>query len=335
MFTSLKAKKFTAFDNVELEFVPGINIFIGANATGKTHLLKVLYSLQYASQDKKDLPSYETKLVNVFRPLDDQINRMVRRTVGRSKASVTVHWGDEKLELTFSNMGTPLKATGQWHKVTSPVYLPVKEMLSMAPGFRSIYSKYDTRFEEIYYDIIDLAYVPALRGAPGADRQQLSDTIKGIVNGRVVTEGEQFFLKSEDGNLEITLVSEGLRKLALIALLIQNGSLQSGSTLFWDEPEANLNPSMMRHVAKILLTLAKLEVQVFVATHNYAFLKEIALQRQDPTAIRYFSLFMSEDQEGVQVRHAENYAAIEPNLIADEYTRIYELELDKSLGGAK
>jgi len=37
-------KDFTAFDELELEFSPGLNIFIGLNGTGKTHVMKVLYS---------------------------------------------------------------------------------------------------------------------------------------------------------------------------------------------------------------------------------------------------------------------------------------------------
>ena len=205
----------------------------------------------------------------------------------------------------------------------------------MAPGFRSIYTKYDTQFEEVYADIIDLAYVPVLRGKPDEERQALLVLIGNVVDGTVVSEGENFFLKNGAGELEITLVAEGIRKLALLSLLIRNGSLQSGTTLFWDEPEANLNPSMMQHVARVLLTLEKLGVQIFIATHSYSFLKELELQREQNQAVRYFALFTSRDQEGVQVRPAENYAAIEPNLIADEYTRIYELELDKSLGGAK
>ena len=38
---NLRLQNFTAF-----EFVPEINAFIGTNSTGKTHLLKVLYSFQ-------------------------------------------------------------------------------------------------------------------------------------------------------------------------------------------------------------------------------------------------------------------------------------------------
>ena len=44
------------------------------------------------------------------------------------------------------------------------VYIPPKEMLSNAPGFRSLYSNREVHFEEVYRDILDRAYLPALRG---------------------------------------------------------------------------------------------------------------------------------------------------------------------------
>ena len=46
---SIKLENFTVFENIECEFVPGINIFIGENGTGKTHILKALYALCKAS----------------------------------------------------------------------------------------------------------------------------------------------------------------------------------------------------------------------------------------------------------------------------------------------
>ncbi len=338
MFTTLIIDKFTAFDHIEMEFVPGINVFVGANATGKTHLLKLMYALQFANQDKKDLPTIEQKMVRVFRPLDGQISRLSRRkrgVSGHNRAELELSWGNESLKIGFGNKAKEIDVKGRWGQVSTPVYIPVKEMLSMAPGFRSIYSKYDTQFEEVYADIIDLAYVPLLRGKPDEGRQALSDVIGRVVDGTVVSEGENFFLKDGAGELEITLVAEGMRKLALLSLLIRNGSLQGGTTLFWDEPEANLNPSMMQHVARILLTLGKLGVQIFIATHSYSFLKELELQREQLQAVRYFSLFTRQDREGVMAAPADNYAAIEPNLIADEYTRIYQLELNKSFGETK
>ena len=39
----LELENFTCFGKVAMDFSPGINVFIGENGTGKTHLLKVLY----------------------------------------------------------------------------------------------------------------------------------------------------------------------------------------------------------------------------------------------------------------------------------------------------
>lgn len=96
----------------------------------------------------------------------------------------------------------------------------------------------------------------------------------------MVAKGETFFLKNKQGDLEFTLLAEGMRKLALVWLLIQNGTLLSGSVLFWDEPEANLNPALMGDVVEVILELQRLDVQVFLSTHNYVLLKEFDLRKK-------------------------------------------------------
>ena len=45
-------KNFTVFDQLELDFSSGINVFVGVNGKGKTHIMKVLYSACQAV-DKK------------------------------------------------------------------------------------------------------------------------------------------------------------------------------------------------------------------------------------------------------------------------------------------
>ena len=42
--TRVQLERFTAFTHLDLEVSPGINVLIGANGTGKTHLLKVCYA---------------------------------------------------------------------------------------------------------------------------------------------------------------------------------------------------------------------------------------------------------------------------------------------------
>lgn len=42
--TRLALKNFTVFEDAKFEFCPGINVLIGENASGKTHVLKLLYA---------------------------------------------------------------------------------------------------------------------------------------------------------------------------------------------------------------------------------------------------------------------------------------------------
>lgn len=42
--TSLKLQNFTAFAELDLAFSPGVNILVGENGTGKTHVMKVCYA---------------------------------------------------------------------------------------------------------------------------------------------------------------------------------------------------------------------------------------------------------------------------------------------------
>ncbi|WP_306589397.1 ATP/GTP-binding protein [Geothrix sp. 21YS21S-4] len=332
MFTRLEVKNFTVFNELALDLSPGINALIGVNGTGKTHLMKLLYCLMASGH--KGTP-IERKLNSVFRPSERQVSRLVRRIQGSSECSVKASWDGTEFEIKFSNKRN-WKVEGQPPQFKGmPVYIPVKESLSFAPGFRSLYNKYDLEFEEIYYDILELAYLPPTRGIKPQKLQSILESISAAVRGTVELKGEQFFLKQRNSRLEIPLVAEGMRKLALVWQLIQNGALYNKSVLFWDEPEANLNPSMMPHLARILVDLQALGTQIFVATHNYAFLKELELARKKTTKINYYALYFTGKQtsQEVSINTFNQYIQIQPNAIADEYLRIYDEELKRALGG--
>jgi recombinational DNA repair ATPase RecF len=42
---SLSLKQFTAFEEAKFDFSPSINVLIGENATGKSHVMKILYTM--------------------------------------------------------------------------------------------------------------------------------------------------------------------------------------------------------------------------------------------------------------------------------------------------
>ncbi|MBF0531436.1 MAG: AAA family ATPase, partial [Deltaproteobacteria bacterium] len=288
MIKQLILSKFTAFESLDLEFSPGVNIFIGENDTGKTHILKVIYSACDITSSKK---SFAEKLVKVFLPSAEQPGRLVKRAAGDATGSVELYRllpeTGQSINIKLS-MTRLLKKTDeavlsgahkQWLKnPLKSVYVPVKDMLANAPGFIAMYEKHDLHFEEVYPDILYRAFWPLLRDPIDDSRQQCLEMLQTLMGGFIEQQGEEFFLNRKRGVIEFTLLAEGFRKLALLWLLIQNGTLSDGAVLCWDEPETNLNPRMMQPVVKILIGLQRLGVQIFLSTHNYVILKEFDLQ---------------------------------------------------------
>ena len=214
------------------------------------------------------------------------------------------------------------------------VYIPVKEMLANAPGFLSLYSAREVHFEEVYEDILLRVYLPALREPIDEAHGRMLGSLENVIGGKVSVSGEEFFLSNEQGDLEFTLLAEGWRKLGLLWLLIQNGTLQNGSVLFWDEPEANLNPKMFKVVMQVLLELQRAGVQVFFATHDYVMLKELDLQMTEEDQVAFHSLYRDETGE-IACHTTARYLDIHPNAIGEAFDDLYDRQIERSLGGLK
>lgn len=342
MIDKIIFENFTAFKDLEIKFSPGINIFIGKNATGKTHILKAVYAACDISKSQK---RFAEKIYRVFLPSGQQIGRLVKRAPKSTQGSVKVYRQlvDETsiihIGLTISNhTKSSDKAIhqgnmGKWreHPMES-VYIPVKDMMANAPKFRSLYNYREIHFEEVYADIIDRAFLGPLRGAPDASRKRLLKILQRSMEGKVISKKEEFFLRNRQGELEFTLVAEGLRKLALLWLLIQNGVLLKGSALFWDEPEANLNPSIMETVVDILIELQRLGVQIFLATHDYIILKWFDLKTDINDDILYHSLYKSKENAEIFLHSTSKYSEISPNSIDDAFAKIVDQEIQRAMG---
>lgn len=338
--THVDLKHFTAFSSLDLDLSPGINVFIGANGTGKTHLLKILYAACAVTSGEDKERGFAAKLLGVFNPYQGRMTRLIRRQQGLPASEVVVvREGGIRMKAILDNRkadSRDVKVFGQskWQESRlESAYIPVKEMLAHAPGFLSTVKRREIAFEDVYSDIIHRAFLPQLRGQADQARKRVLSALQKIIEGKVVSRGEYFFLKNKQGELEFTLLAEGIRKLALIWLLIQNGTLLSGSVLFWDEPEANLNPHLMGELVEVILELQRIGVQVFLTTHNYVVLKELDLRRTHHDTLRFFS-FHRDSQGAVVSAAADNYLDITPNLIATTFDSLYDRELDRDLKGS-
>ena len=331
--TRLELTNFTAFSNLDAQFSGGINVLLGANSTGKTHIMKACYAACDVAKTGED---FAQKLVRVFQPSGRAIGRLVRRHQGVSSAEVAVSRGPRTLHTRFSTRRSDsIRTDGHalWRDPeTRAVYIPVKEMLSHSPGFLSLYAAREIAFDEVYADILNRASLPILRGRMDARRSRLLQGLQEAVAGKVSQRNEEFYLRNRLGNLEFPLLAEGLRKLGLLWLLIQNGTLQKGSMLFWDEPEANLNPSVAGEVIEILLELQRIGAQVFFATHDYVILKELELRRKHDDEVRFHALYSSEETGEIHISSVEDYGEIHPNAISETFRGLYDRTIRRSLG---
>ena len=104
-----------------------------------------------------------------------------------------------------------------------------------------------------------------------------------------------------------------------------------GSVLFWDEPEANLNPKLASVVVKVLLQLQRQGVQILIATHDYAILKELELLMNENDEVRFHALYRVANG-AVRCESAARPFELAHSPIAEAFTSLYDREIERSLG---
>jgi len=334
MLKTLNVKNFTVFPDLDLMFSPGLNIVVGENGAGKSHLLKLSYSLSFASaamgksnrQAKEDWQKrLADKLVATCRP--DYLGRLVSRAQGRNRCEVAVDFvnpAEAAFRFSFatnSRSEVKMGAVPSGSLAASPVFIPTREMLSIYPGFVAAYEDRQLEFDETYYDLAK-ALSGSARKKHTAQVQRLISTLEDLMKGRIRQEGGRFYLwpnMAGVGKIEIPLLAEGIRKLGMLAYLLINGALRNRGTLFWDEPETNLNPKLMVVTAKALFSLAQQGYQVVLATHSLFLLRELEiLQMQNKSAVPARYIGLSLNDEDVRVEQSDDIANIQTLVLLDE-----------------
>lgn len=350
MLKSLHVQNFTVFADADFQFSEGLNIIVGTNGTGKSHVLKLAYAVELAyaaaprsgkesTMDKTEAGvaigfGISSRLDEVFLP--HGLNNLVRRSsetklVFPSVSTVKAAFGnDDAGSLEFSiNAGSPANRLSLLQnprvtiQVDKPVFIPPKEMLSLMPDIIGLSDKYSDLLDLTYTGLARLLVVPLLKQTPDYAKPVMT-SLSRLLGGKIQTENGRFYLVPKQGErTEIGLVAEGYRKIGTLAYLLTNGSLSKGNTLYWDEPEANLNPALLRELAKLLMLLASQGFQIILATHSLFLLKEFhILAHEQHTTVRYFGL-SAQPGEATQVSMHDNLELL-PDIVA------LDAELDQS-----
>lgn len=336
---NIEIKNFTVFEDEKISFSSGVNVVVAKNGMGKTHLLKILYS---ASQAVDPKISFSQKIVRCFMPDEYRIARLVKRHQGANNASVKVTscrnglFEGKTISILFNSKtkkwDAEEKGKESWESQLSgmtSIFIPAKEILSNAFNLSAAVEKNNVSFDDTYIDIINSAKIDISVGKNSKEKEKRLKELEKIIGGKVTYDAkkDEFYLRQGNKNLEFPLVAEGIRKVALLWQLVKNGTLEAGSILLWDEPEANLNPVYIPIIVDFLLELQRRGVQVFVATHDYFFAKYMDVRKTESDDVKFLSLYQTE--HGVHCESADLFAGLKNNAIMETFIGLYEEEIEK------
>lgn len=349
MINKLTLENFTLFDNVEADFCPGINVIIGENGTGKTQLLKAGYSISSTMEQlnatslEEDIvrPKITERLISLFKPLDEKLGKL-HKNGAHSNSKLSAKFADDaEITYSFFNNSQNVAFTGienTRNVDAAPVFIPTKEVLSFMKGFTSLYQRFGLSFDQTYQDICISLDLPEIKKSQLQEKSSWAiSEINTVVGGEFIFYGGgKVTFKSENNEYSANVVAEGFRKAGMLARLLETGVIQPGvsGTLFWDEPESNLNPKLMEMLVKILLELSRNGLQIVIATHDYVFLKwfDLLADKTKGDQIRFHALYRDKESKKVQIEHSENFKALTANAISDTYTDLTKAQVKLQMG---
>lgn len=320
---NVKIDNFTVFEKIQIDFLKGINIIIGENGSGKTHLFKLLYGIGEALNRENSCfiskEYFQTYSPNLIREKDRE-------------ARVTIDYSNNKhVSCIFSSSDSLSEVIGSEGESTSPksIFIPAKEMLSHSKGFLALNNKYELPFDKTYIDIITNAELPESKNISDISSKVL-DIISNIIDGKVIYENGLFYIVKNDGRkIEFSLEAEGLRKFGLLYKLIRNGLIEKDTILLWDEPESNINPELIPLLVNILMMLEREGVQIIIATHSYNLAKYFEIKRKENDSVLFHSLYKTDN--GVKVQSNEYFGELDKNSIIKADSKLLDEVIEESL----
>jgi predicted ATP-dependent endonuclease of OLD family len=352
IISQIRFKNFIHFNNFAWDKIGGLNVIIGENDTGKTNLLKLLYSTTKAwsiftnnQKNNRDIPFNETltdKLFNTFQPRPQGIGDLVNKKSGE-KLDVEITYfahGDNRQAINYK-FASDAKKIKEYDRAIQPhkngsfssIFIPAEEVLTAFDAILSTRTEDNWMygFDDTYTDLIKLLLIEAV---PGKQKGPLTEAVQGLemlVGGKIsrTKDRSEKFVFSKKGNekYSMSLTAEGVKKLGIYTMLIDNGQLRPGTVLFLDEPETELHPRAIVILGKMLHRFSQNGIQIFITTHSYFLLKQLELlARKNNESFQCCSL--KSDGDKVAVEFSDLKEGMPDNPIVEVALKLLDDELD-------
>ena len=347
--TSLCLENFVAFQQpLDWRAHSSLNVIIGENDTGKTHLLKLLYAMTRAIEEhaKKRAGPEPKELAEVlagklrwtFLPPKMELGRLVTRGSG-NRLSVELGWnGSGHLKFAFGKdtvsriveMQTNNLPELDGHKAS---FLPPKEILSI---FDAIVATRESQeiasFDDTYYDLVQDYRQPPTAGKWQDNIKNVFRHLEDVTGGGEVEmdkDGTIVFRRGKE-SFNMHQTAEGIKKIGILSRLMRNRRLTptGGCMLFVDEPEVNLHPKAIVLFAEMLHEFAQSGIQVYLTTHSYFLLKRLEqLAREKATDYALLDLRKQPDGGGVTGTVTRLAQGLPMNPIVEESLRLFDRDV--------
>ena len=252
---------------------------------------------------------------NQFRTIfDQQIN-----TFGTDKTCIIDLSAKEEIHLEIVNnkvVDLPVLTL----KEATSFYIEPRHMLDMSAMRYDIYQTDSSLYNELRAS--ENAAPENMTLEQYTQREHSTAIVKELANQvmhgslRPTEEAVRFYDTDFQSAVSVKNTASGIKSMALIARLIENGKLAQRGMLIIDEPEVNLHPEWQLRFANFLVRLNKeLDIQILLTTHSPYFLRAIEKYAQEWEVENGLKLYMT-----VPSREQENLYTLKdvtdtPNLI--------------------
>lgn len=335
----ISLKNFGMIENFTSNQFAKINLIIGENGTGKTFLLKVLYSVIRSLEEYRrgdDIKPFTNVLSEKLRWTFqvEKLGDLVTKSADEG-LSMKIRLGDDEIAYQFSQ-----SALGKVGTVSVPengkkgnsIFIPSKEVLSL---FSVILKSREVDktfgFDDTYYDLVKALSISPSKGKNASAFADSRKLISNVIGGKVEYDeksGKWFYKNKKNQKFSVGATSEGVKKIAIMDRLLANGYVDDNSIIFIDEVESALHPRAFCQLLDMLESIAEnMGIQIFITSHSYFVLKKLSLiSLRKPGLVNCISL-----NKGEAAVVCDLHNGMPSNTIIDTSIDLYEREIEEVL----
>ncbi|KAB2907731.1 MAG: AAA family ATPase [Ignavibacteriales bacterium] len=333
MITQVSLRNFGPFQELLWSGLSGINLVIGPNSSGKTILLKAIYSAIKTVEEYKKGDEFRSaadilmnKLYWTFQV--NQIGDLVTKGA-ESGLDFEMVYEDAKFKYGFGRDTTKKIQFLESYipkRESNSLFLPAKEILSIYKDIlRSREYSNEFGFDDTYYDLAKAWLLQPKGGKNYKVFAEARNNLEELIDGKVEhnEQLDKLFFRRGKQRFDLGVTAEGVKKISILDTLLGNRYLDSQSILFVDEVESALHPDALMRFLEILYNISKLGVQIFISSHSYFVVKKLYLiARSKNISIPFLSYFENSwDTYDLS-------DGIPPNSIIEESVTLFHEEID-------